>query len=104
MYAVIKSGAHQHRVEVGDVLNVERLQAEVGDKIEINDVLMVSSDAGVSVGSPLVDGAKVVATVQGQVKGPKIRIFKFKAKKRYSRRQGHRQNYTRVKIEEILTA
>lgn len=104
MYAVIKSGASQYRVEVGDVVEVEKLSAEVGDKVEIDEVLLVAGDDGVNIGRPTVEGARVLAQVQGQVRGPKIRVFKYRPKKRYRRRMGHRQDYTRLKIEDIQTA
>lgn len=104
MYAVVKSGGSHYRVEVGDVVQVENFGAEVGEKVEFDEVLMVSSDDGVTIGKPLVEGAKVVATVTDHHRGPKIRIFKYKPKKRARRRMGHRQDYTNIKIDAIETA
>jgi large subunit ribosomal protein L21 len=104
VYAVVKSGGQHHRVEVGDTIQVEKLFADVGEQIELGEVVMVSGEDGVSIGRPLVDGAKVIATVQDHMKGPKIRVFKMKPKKRYRRTQGHRQTYTRLSIDSIETA
>lgn len=104
MYAVIETGGKQYRVAAGDTIAVERLDAEAGTQVEIDRVLMVSGDAGVSIGAPVVDGAAVVATVAEHFRGPKIRVFKFKPKKRYRRTMGHRQEMTRLTIEEIRTA
>lgn len=101
MYAVVKTGGTHHRVEVGDVLDVQKLDAEVGEQVELSEVVMVSGESGVTIGKPLVDGAKVVATVTGQVRGPKLTVFKYKPKKRYRRKIGHRQDLTRIKIDAI---
>ncbi len=90
MYAVIETGGKQYRVAAGDTIEVERLTAEAG--------------AGVTIGAPVVDGAAVVATVTQHLRGPKLRVFKFKPKKRYRRMMGHRQELTRLKIDEIRTA
>ena len=83
---------------------VERLRAEAGSQIEIDRVLMVAGDTGVAIGTPVVTGARVVATVTEHLRGPKLTIFKFKAKKRYRRKTGHRQELTRLKIDTIQTA
>ncbi len=101
MYAVVKTGGTHHRVEVGDVLEVQRLRADVGDQVELDEVVMLSGESGVSIGTPNIDGAKVVATVTGQFRGPKIVVFKYKPKKRYRRKTGHRQELTRIKIDAI---
>jgi large subunit ribosomal protein L21 len=101
MYAVVKTGGTHHRVEVGDVLEVQRIDAEVGEQVELDEVIMLSGESGVSIGQPMVDGAKVVATITGQVRGPKIVVFKYKPKKRYRRKTGHRQDLTRIKIDSI---
>ncbi|MBI3763089.1 MAG: 50S ribosomal protein L21 [Chloroflexi bacterium] len=100
-YAIIQSGSRQFRAVEGATIDVEKLPVEAGDKVEINDVLLVAEDGKVTVGTPHVAGAKVSTTVVEQFRGPKIRIFKYKAKERYRRRAGHRQSYTRLKIEEI---
>ncbi|MCO5175673.1 MAG: 50S ribosomal protein L21 [Thermomicrobiales bacterium] len=104
MYAVIETGGKQYRVAAGDTITVERLSADAGSQVELDRVLMVSGDAGVTIGAPVVDGAAVVATVSEHFRGPKIRVFKFKPKKRYRRTQGHRQELTRLQINEIRTA
>ncbi|CAN5609637.1 50S ribosomal protein L21 [soil metagenome] len=101
MYAVVKTGGTHHRVEVGDVLEIQKLKADVGDMVELDEVVMVSGESGVSIGTPIVDGAKVVATVTEQLRGPKIVVFKYKPKKRYRRKTGHRQDLTRIQIDAI---
>lgn len=102
MYAVIKTGGKQYKVSEGDVLYVEKLAADVDSTIELTDVLAVAGDNGLTVGSPNVDGAKVVCKVLAQDKAKKIIVFKFKAKKDYRRKQGHRQPYTKLVVEQIL--
>jgi large subunit ribosomal protein L21 len=101
MYAVVRTGGKQVRVEPGDVLSVELLEGEPGQRIELTDVLLVGGEGDLKVGTPTVEGAKVLAEIEGESKGPKIRIFKFKRRKRYRLRQGHRQHYTRIRIESI---
>ena len=100
MFAIIKTGGKQYKVSEGDIIKVEKIEAEAGDKIEFDQVLMVAGD-DVKVGSPVVGGAKVSAEVLDQKKDKKIVIFKFKAKKNYRKKKGHRQPYTLVKIEKI---
>lgn len=102
MYAVVKAGARQYRAEVGNMLLVERLPVGVGEQLELNEVLLVADGEQVKIGQPTVDGAKVKATVVAQEKGPKIRVFKYRPKERYRRRAGHRQNYTRLRVDEIV--
>ena len=104
MYAVIETGGKQYRVAAGDTIEVERLRAEAGSQIEIDRVLMVAGDTGVAIGTPVVTGARVVATVTEHLRGPKLTIFKFKAKKRYRRKTGHRQQVTRLRITDIVGA
>jgi len=102
VYAIIKTGGHQYKVAVGDKLNVEKIPAEAGTEIELGDVLMVSGDDNqVTVGNPTVAGARVTATVVDQHRGEKIVVFKYKAKKRYRRKIGHRQDLTRLAITGI---
>jgi large subunit ribosomal protein L21 len=105
MYAVIESGGKQYRVSPGDVLEVEVGGADgegQGEgKIRFDRVLMVSGDSGVQVGSPVVSGAAVHASLVGAVRGPKIRVFKKKKRKQYRRTHGHRQDLQRVRIEGI---
>ena len=102
MYAVVRSGARQYRTEVGGTILVERLPAEVGQQLELDEVLLVADGERVEIGQPTVDGAKVLATVVAQEKGPKIRIFRYRPRKRYRRRAGHRQRYTRLLVDEIV--
>ncbi|RKD27966.1 LSU ribosomal protein L21P [Caminicella sporogenes DSM 14501] len=101
MYAIIETGGKQYRVQEGDVLFVEKIEAAAGDSIEFDKVLAVSNNGELSVGAPYVDGAKVTATVVEQGKARKIIVFKYKPKKDYRKKQGHRQPYTKVKIEKI---
>lgn len=102
MYAIVKTGGHQYKVQVGDQLDVEKLPAAAGEQIELNDVLMVSGDDdSVQIGNPLITGARVMATVVNQHRGEKIVVFKYKPKKRYRRKMGHRQDLTRLSITGI---
>lgn len=102
MYAIIATGGKQYRVKEGDVILVEKLNANEGDTVEINEVLaVVGSKGGLKLGTPVVDGAKVVLKVLGQGKGKKIIVFKYKPKKNYRRKTGHRQPYTKVSVEKI---
>ncbi|NLV58409.1 MAG: 50S ribosomal protein L21 [Clostridiales bacterium] len=100
MYAVIVSGGKQYRVSEGDTIYVEKLDQEPDSKVSF-DVLMLGSNEGVEVGTPTLAGAKVEGKVIGQVKGEKIVIYKYKSKKNYHRKAGHRQNYTKVEITAI---
>jgi large subunit ribosomal protein L21 len=102
VYAVVKSGARQYRASVGDTIIVERLPVEPGQRLELNQVLLVADGEQVMVGQPTVSGAKVLATVVAQEKGPKIRIFKYRPKERYRLRAGHRQHYTRLRVDQIV--
>ncbi len=101
MYAVIETGGKQFRVEEGKVLFVEKLNANVGDTVTIDKVLLVEKDGAVKVGTPVVDGAKAFLKVVEHGKGEKIIVFKMKSKKNYRRKQGHRQPYTKVVVEAI---
>ncbi len=100
MYAIVSSGGKQFKVSKGDVLDVALLPAEAGSQIELDQVLLIGGEQGVTVGKPLVEGAKVKATVQSHGRGKKIIVYKHK--KNYKRKQGHRQDYTRLQIDEIL--
>ncbi len=102
MYAVIKTGGKQYRVAKDDVIVVERLAGAAGDKIEIDQVLMLDDGAGPTLGTPLVDGARVAATVLDQSRGDKIIVFKKKRRKNYRRTMGHRQDLTVLRITDIL--
>jgi large subunit ribosomal protein L21 len=104
MYAVVRAGGKQLRVEPGDEVLVEKLPGQPGERVELPDVLMIGgteAPAQVRVGSPRVEGARVVATIQGDAAGSKIRIFKYRRRKRYRLRKGHRQHYTRIRIDAI---
>ena len=102
MYAIIQTGGHQYKVAAGDVIEVEKLEAEPGSNVELGEVLMVGGgENGVQIGTPLISGAKVLATVVSQGKGPKLTVFKYKPKKRYRRKTGHRQSLTRLTIKEF---
>jgi len=103
MFAVIRTGGKQYKVAQDDVLEVERVGANAGDKINL-DVLMVGTGSDVKVGAPLVDGAKVTAEVVELTRGPKITIFKKKRRQNYRRKNGHRQDLMLVKIVEIAAA
>ena len=104
MYAILETGGKQYKVRPGDTLQVEKLPGEAGDTVELNRVLMVADDETVAVGKPLVAGAKVLAELVGQGRGPKIIVFKYKAKVRYRRKTGHRQSLTTLRITEIQGA
>jgi large subunit ribosomal protein L21 len=102
-FAVIKTGGKQHRVEPGQTIEVEKLPVEEGQTVELTEVLLVADENGIRQGSPLVDGAKVVARVVKHDRGPKVVVFKYKPKVRYRRTQGHRQALTRITIDDIVT-
>ncbi len=102
MYAVMKSGARQYRAAEGDTILVEKLPVEVGQEIEM-EVLLIADGDDVRIGQPYVEGAKALAKVVAQEKGPKIHIFKYHPRKRYRKRAGHRQQYTRLRVEQIVT-
>ncbi|SFM71855.1 50S ribosomal protein L21 [Nitrosomonas communis] len=101
MYAVIKTGGKQYRVEVGNKLKIEQIVAEAGSDLVIDRVLMVSEGENISIGKPFLDSAKVSATVVGHGRHDKVRIFKMRRRKHYQRHQGHRQNYTEIQITDI---
>ena len=101
MYAVIKTGGKQYRVQEGDSLRVEKLNAEQGDTVEFDQVLLVGEGGDVTVGTPFVAGGKVTAEVAEQGKARKIEVIKFKRRQGYRRKQGHRQLFTRVKVTGI---
>lgn len=101
MYAVIETGGKQYRVEEGETLEVELLKYREGDQITFDDVLLVGDGSDVKVGQPTVEGAEVKATVLGRTKGPKIIIFKYSGRSTYRRKTGHRQHYTRLRVDSI---
>ncbi|WP_409228253.1 50S ribosomal protein L21 [Gudongella sp. SC589] len=102
MYAIIETGGKQYKVQEGDVVFVEKLNAEEGDAVNFDKVLLMSTDSGVTPGKPFVEGAKVEGTVLAQGKAKKIVVFKYKAKKNIRKKQGHRQPFTKVQIDKIV--
>ena len=101
MYAIIRTGGKQYQVAEGDRLRVEKLNGEVGDSVELDDVLLVADGEAIKVGQPVVEGAKVTARIVEQGKGKKIIVFKKKRRKGYKMKQGHRQLYTALEIQGI---
>ncbi len=101
MYAIIKAGGKQYRVEQGATIYVERLQADKGSKVTLEHVLALGAESGLTVGTPHVAGASVVGTVVEQGRDHKVRVFKYKKRKHYRRTRGHRQSYTAVRIDTI---
>ena len=101
MYAVVKTGGKQYRVSAGQKLKVEQIPAEVGAEVTLDQVLMVGEGESVKVGAPLVAGASVKCTVVSHGRHDKVKIFKMRRRKHYQKRQGHRQNYTELRIETI---
>ena len=100
MYAIIATGGKQYKVAEGDIINVEKLGKDAGESVVFDQVLVVSGD-DVKVGNPTVEGASVAATVVGDVKGKKVIVYKYKRKTGYHKKNGHRQLFTKVKIEKI---
>ena len=101
MYAIIKTGGKQYRVQQGDTLQVEKLEGEEGSEIQFNDVLMYSDGEQIKLGEPVIENAMVKAHIINQGKKKKIIVFKYKRRKGYKRTRGHRQHYTAVKIDSI---
>jgi len=102
MYAVVRTGGKQVRMQPGESIRVEKLAGGVGDQIELGDVLLVGDgDKELKVGRPLVEGARVVGTITAHGRGPKIVVFKKKRRKNYSRKTGHRQDYTEIRVDRI---
>ena len=101
MYAVIKTGGKQHKVAEGEILKVEKLKATEGEPVDITDVLLIEKDGEVTLGSPFIEGAKVTAKILRHGKEDKVTIIKMKRRKDYRNKQGHRQNYSEIQIEQI---
>lgn len=101
MYAIVRTGGKQYQVACGDLLRVEKLEGNVGDSIDLTDVLMVVDGENITVGKPVVENAKVVAKITEQDRAKKVIVFKKKRRKGYRLKQGHRQSYTALQIEEI---
>lgn len=102
MYAVIKTGGKQYKVKEGDTLKIEKIDANAGDNIDFNEVLLIGNGEDIQVGTPMLTGHKVTATVQAQGRGKKIKIIKFRRRKHYRKQMGHRQYFTEVKINQIV--
>ena len=100
MYAIIATGGKQYRVSEGDVIYIEKIDAQVDSTVSF-DVLLMGNDGDVKIGTPVVEGVKVEGKVDGQIRGEKIVVYKYKSKKNYRRKQGHRQPYTKVEITKI---
>lgn len=101
MYAIIRTGGKQYQVAAGDTLRVEKLKGEVGDTVELSDVLLVADGEDIKIGRPIVEGASVVAKIAEQGKAKKVLVFKMKRRKGYRVKRGHRQQYTALTIEDI---
>ena len=102
MYAIIRTGGKQYRVQSGEQLRVEAIDADVGSTVSLEEVLLVGTGDSVKVGAPLVSGAQVKATVVSHGRGDKLRIFKLRRRKHYQKTQGHRQSYTELRIDDIV--
>jgi large subunit ribosomal protein L21 len=102
MYAIIKAGGKQYKVQSGEQVRVESLEGDVGAKVSFGEVLLVGAGDAVKLGAPLVSGAKVNATIVSHGRGEKVKIFKLRRRKHYAKTQGHRQNYTEVRIDDIV--
>ena len=101
MYAVVRSGSKQYRIEPGQRVRVERLAGAVGDTVELGEVLLVGGEGAAKIGKPLLAGAKAVGKIVGQGRGPKLLLFKMKRRKNYRRKQGHRQSFTEILVDRI---
>jgi len=101
MYAVVKTGGKQYRVTQGEYLRVEKLEGNEGDSIELNDVLMIADGENLKIGTPMIDGGKVTATIKSHGRGKKVEIMKFHRRKHHQKKTGHRQSYTELVITAI---
>lgn len=101
-YAIVEDGGKQYKAVEGETLEIDRFQAEIGEQVDLDRVLLISDGENTSIGTPYLEGAKVEATVESQTKGPKIVVFKYKARVRYRVKTGHRQKYTRLLIASIV--
>jgi large subunit ribosomal protein L21 len=101
VYAIVRAGGRQYRVEAGEVVRFQKMAAEVGATVSLPEVLLVSDEGGLKVGAPLLSGAEVSGTVVEQGRGEKIRVFKYKKRKHYRRTRGHRQAFTAVRIDTV---
>lgn len=103
MYAIVRTGGKQYQVSPGDVIQVEKLAAKAGEEVDLNEVLLVKSDDQFRVGTPVLDNTSVKAKVISHGRAKKIVVFKFKRRKQYRRTRGHRQDFTRIQIQEIVS-
>ncbi len=103
MYAIIQAGGKQYQVSPGEIVDLEKIPGEVGEEIALEDVLLVNDDENILVGTPQVDDVSVKAKILEQGRDKKITVFKMKRRKQYRRKQGHRQEYTRLRITDIIT-
>lgn len=101
MYAVVRTGGKQIRVSPGEAVWVEKLPGEIGEQVQLDEVLLLGGEGEPKIGAPQVPGARVVATITGHGLGEKLVVFKYKRRKRYRRKQGHRQSYTQIRVERI---
>jgi large subunit ribosomal protein L21 len=101
MFAVVRTGGKQLRVAPGESVRVEKLDGAIGDTVELDEVLLVGGEGDARIGTPLVQGAKVVGTITDQARGPKLIIFKMKRRKGYRRKTGHRQLYTEIRVDRV---
>lgn len=101
-YAIIEDGGKQYKAIEGNTIEVDLYQADIGEKIDLDRVLLITDGESTSIGTPYIEGAKVEASVEAQIKGPKIVVFKYKPKERYRVKTGHRQRYTRLRINSII--
>jgi large subunit ribosomal protein L21 len=101
-YAIVEDGGKQYRAVEGGTIEVDRYTSDVGDQIDLERVLLIADGDDINIGTPIISGARVQATVVSQIKGPKITVFKYKPKIRYRVKKGHRQQYTRLQIDAIL--
>ena len=102
-YAIVEDGGKQFKAVVGETMDVDRYSCEVGEEIDLERVLLVSDDGKTAIGTPFIAGAKVQATVLDHVKGPKVFVFQYEPKKRIRTKRGHRQHYTRLRVDAIVT-
>jgi large subunit ribosomal protein L21 len=100
-YAIIEDGGKQYKAVIGESIDVDKYPLEVGEEIDMDRVLLIADGEDVKVGTPFIEGAKIQATIVAQVKGPKVIVFRYKAKERIRSKTGHRQKYTRVRINAI---
>ena len=101
MYAVVKTGGKQYRVAAGDILEVEKLEGNIGESVDLSEVLLVADGDSVQIGQPTIEGASVTARITGQHRGAKVQVLRYRAKKRIRVRRGHRQYLTRLEIQSV---